>query len=112
MVKLEKYLKPVTNGAGIRAHSIKNLPKNKEFSIPEEELEKYKEILKNIPKELTFKLAKITTQYLTSLTNKKFTPEQQKADMRKVMLSGKNYIYYKGHWNDYLTFLKKEIENL
>lgn len=112
MEKLEKYLKPSTFGAGIRAHSVKNLPKNKEFSIPTEEMEKYREITKNIPKEDSLKLGKLTTQYLASLTNKKYSSEQQKADMRKVMLSGKEYVYYIGKWNEFLDYLKREIVKL
>ena len=112
MEKLEKYLKPVTSGASIRAHSVKNLPKNKEFSIPEEELAKYKEITKDVPKEDMLKLGKITTNYLASLTNKKYTAEQQKADMRKAMLSGKDYVFYIGRWNDFLKYLEKEVVSL
>ena len=48
-----------------------------------------------------------TNNYLKSLTTKKNTWENIKADMRKKGLKAKEYIHYIGRWEEYLSFLTK-----
>ncbi len=50
MDALEKYLKPKTSGSNISPFSSKNLPKNKKYKIPDEELRTYKDIVQKISK--------------------------------------------------------------
>lgn len=109
MKDLEKYLKPKTNGANISPFSSKNLPKNKTYKIPDEDLEVYKNIIENIGVKQIITLTHMTTRYLKSLATKRNTCEDIKADMALKGLSGKNYIHSIGKWEDYLRYLKKEF---
>ena len=86
MESLEKYLKPKTSGASISPFSSRNLPKNKDYKIPDEELEAYKNIVAKIPKERILSLTHMTNHYLKSLVTKKNTWENIKADMALKML--------------------------
>ena len=106
---IASLLKAKTNGANISPFSSKNLPKNKEFKIPEEELVKYKNIVQNIPKECILNLSHMTNSYLKSLSNRKRKWEDIKADMALKGLKGKEYIYSIGKWEDYIKYLKKRI---
>lgn len=107
---IASLLKAKTNGANISPFSSKNLPKNKEFKIPEEELVKYKNIIQNIPKECILNLSHMTNSYLKSLSNRKRKWEDIKADMALKGLKGKEYIYSIGKWEDYIKYLKKNIK--
>ena len=110
MDKLESYLKPKTSGADRSPFSTKNLPKS-EYEIPGDELNTYKEITSVVPKTEMLKLSCITKGFLKTLCNKKWTSEQQRADMRIKGLSGKDYIHSIGKWNDFMKYIKKELEN-
>lgn len=107
MNKLEKYLKPKTNGASISPFSSKNLPKNKEYKIPDEELQCYKNIVKKIGQNRILDISHRTNEYLKSLVSKKITWENIKADMALKGLFGKNYIHSIGKWNEYINYLEK-----
>ena len=109
MKKLEKYLKPKTSGASISPFSTRNLPKNKEYKIPDEEFAMYKNIVTKIPKERILSLTHMTNYYLKSLVTKKNSWEDIKADMALKGLKGKEYIHSIGKWNDYITYL--EVRN-
>ena len=110
MDKLESYLKPKTSGADRSPFSTKNLPKS-EYEIPESDLNTYKEITSVVPKTEMLKLSCITKGFLKTLCNKKWTSEQQRADMRMKGLSGKDYIHSIGKWNDFIKYIKKELES-
>ena len=88
-------LKPKTNGANISPFSSKNLPRNKEYKIPDEEFSIYKEIVAN--------------HYLKSLATKKNTWDNIRADMKLKGLKGKEYIHSIGKWSEYIEYLRKEI---
>lgn len=108
MKDLEKYLKPKTNGANISPFSTKNLPKNKAYRIPNEDLVSYKNIIENIEQKQIITLTHITNQYLKSLVTKRNTWEEIKADMALKGLSGRNYIHFLGKWDDYMKYLNEE----
>ena len=110
MDRLEKYLKPKTNGADISPFSSKNLPKNKEYKIPDEDFVKYKNIIEKIGQKRVIELTHMTSNYLKSLVTKKNTWENIKADMSLKGLSGNRYIHSIGKWNDYISYLKNELE--
>lgn len=103
-------LKPKTSGAGISPFSSKNLPRNKSYKIPDEELSVYKEITSKIPKERILEITHATNRFIKSLTTKKNPIANIKADMKLKGLKGKEYIHSIGKWNDYIKFLQKEIK--
>lgn len=105
-------LKPKTSGANISPFSSKNLPKNKEYKIPDEDLVKYKSIVAKIPKERILDITHTTNKYLKSLVTKRNTWENIKADMSMKGLKGKEYIHSIGKWNEYIEYLRKEIEKI
>ena len=109
MDELKQYLNPRTNGANISPFSNKNLPKSK-YSIPEVDLNRYKELSANLGQGQLILLAKYTTSFLQSLATKKNPWENIKADMALKGLRGKEYIHSIGRWNDYISYLKKEIK--
>lgn len=109
MDELEKYLNPKTSGANISPFSSRNLPKNKDYRIPDEEFVSYKEIVSKIPRERMIDITHTTNNYLKSLTTKRNTWEDIKADTAKKCLKPKEYIHSIGKWNDYINYLRKEL---
>ena len=110
MDALEKYLKPKTSGANISPFSSKNLPKNKDYKIPDENLVAYKNIVAKIPQERILIITHTTNKFIKSLVTKKNTWEDIKADMALKGLKGKEYIHSIGKWNDYISYLKENID--
>lgn len=106
MDKLEKYLRPKTSGANISPFSTRNLPKNKTYKIPCEELEAYKEIIKNIPQNRILELTHRTNNFIKNLVTKKVSWENIKSDMALKGLKGKEYIHSIGEWDKYIDYLK------
>lgn len=108
--KIIPLLKPKTSGANISPFSSRNLPKNKDYKIPDEEFVSYKEIVSKIPRERMIDITHTTNNYLKSLTTKRNTWEDIKADMAKKCLKPKEYIHLIGKWNDYINYLRKELK--
>lgn len=108
--KIIPLLKPKTSGASISPFSSKNLPLNKDFKIPDGELSLYKEIVVKIPQERILTITHSTNSFIKSLTTKKNPIENIKADMKLKGLKGKEYIYSIGKWNDYIKFLKENLQ--
>lgn len=102
-------LKPKTSGASISPFSSKNLPRNKDYKIADEDLLKYKDIVSKIPKERILSITHITSDFIKSLTTKKNTLENIKADMALKGLKGKEYIHSIGKWDEYITYLKERM---
>ncbi len=102
-------LKPRISGANISPYSTKNLPK-KQYFIPKEELCKYDKIIAIIPKKDILTITHMTNKFIKSLTTKKYTMEDIKADMKFKCLKGKEYIYAIGKWEDYIKFLQDNIK--
>lgn len=110
MDQLEKYLKPKTSGANISPFSSKNLPKNKTYKIPYEDLVAYKNIIQRIGKNRVIELTHATNDYIKSLVTKNNTWENIKSDMALNGLTGKNYVHLIGKWDDYIKFLEKQLQ--
>lgn len=109
-------LKAKTNGCDISPFSIKNLPKA-DVEIPTEEIEKYKTISAQVEKSDLLLIHRITDAFLVNILSKKLRKTEGKSfnlqnDMRKLMMARmpKEYIFTKNMWNEYLTYLKKEID--
>lgn len=109
MDKLEKYLKPKTNGADRSPFSTKNLPKSK-YIIPNEDLVEYKKIIEKIPKNQLITIVHRTNDFLQSLVTKKNTWEMIKSDMALKGIKGKDYIHSIGKWREYIDYLRKEFK--
>ena len=107
--KIIPLLKPKTNGANISPFSSKNLPRNKDYKIPDEEFSAYKEIVAKIPSERILTLTHSTNHYLKSLATKKNTWDNNRAYMKLKGLKGKEYIHSIGKWSEYIEYLRKEI---
>ena len=108
--KIIPLLKPKTSGANISPFSSKNLPRNKEYKIPDEEFSIYKEIVAKIPSERILTLTHSTNHYLKSLATKKNTWDNIRADMKLKGLKGKEYIHSIGKWSEYIEYLRKELD--
>ena len=108
-------MKARTSGASISPFSTKNLGKAN-VKIPTEEIERYKAITVKVEKDDLLLIHRITEDFLTNILSKKLRKIERsfnlQFDMRKLMMSRmvKEYIYTKNFWNEYLTYLKKEID--
>ena len=107
--KIIPLLKPKTNGANISPFSSKNLPKNKDYVIPDEDLNKYKEIVRKIPQNRILDITHNTNNFIKSLSTKRNPIENIKADMKLKGLKGKEYIHSIGKWNEYIKYLDKNL---
>lgn len=112
MEQLAPYFKPKTSGANISPFSSKNLPKNKAYKIPDEELSAYKSIVGNIPKERILSVTHTTNNFLKSLVTKKNTWDNIKADMALKGLKGKEYIHSIGKWKEYVKYLAQSLKQM
>jgi len=110
MKRLEEYLKPKISGADISPFSSKNLPKNRDYKIPDSELVFYKNIIEKLDKKRIIELTHMTKNYIKSLVTKNNSWEDIKSDMALKGLSGKNYIHSIGKWKDYIDYLEKNYK--
>lgn len=102
-------LNPKTNGANISPFSSRNLPKNKTYLIPDEDLIAYKNITSKIPKEHVLDITHTTNSFLKSLVTRKNKWDDMKADMKLKGLKGKEYIHSIGKWDKYIKYLKENL---
>lgn len=107
--KIIPLLKPKTSGASISPFSSKNLPLNKDFKIPDEDLQPYKDMLTNIPENKRLNIGIITNNFIKTLATKKNPIENIKADMKLKGLKGKEYIFSIGQWSNYIKYLKENL---
>lgn len=110
MELLEKYLKPKTSGANISPFSTKNLPKNKSYKIPDDDLIQYNNIINKIPEDKKLDIAYYTRTFIKSLISKKNTWDMIKSDMAIKGLKGKLYIHAIGKWNEYINYLNDNFD--
>lgn len=110
-----EIMKARTLGADISPFSTKNLPKS-DVKLPEEEVEKYKVAISDVDKKDLLIIHRITEAFLNNVLNRRFKKEDKSfnydTDMKRLMMSRlpKEYIWTKGLFDDYLTYLKKEIK--
>lgn len=103
-------LKPRTSGASISPFSTKNLPLNKDYKIPDEDLDRYKNIVVKIPRGRILELSHRTNSFIKSLATKRNPMEKIKADMALKGLKGKEYIHSIGMWDKYIKFLEENFD--
>ena len=107
--KLVPILKPKTSAADRSPFSSHNLPKNKTYKIPDEELKTYKNIVENLDQKQLISIVHTTKSFLQSLVNKKNSWEDIKADMALKGLKNKESIHSIGNWNDYIKYLENNL---
>ena len=105
-----------TGGANIRPFSTKNLPKA-DVEIPTAEIERYKSVVAEVQNDDLLIIHRITTDFLSNFLEKSIRKLGDRkfdvcVDMKKMMMSrmSKEYIYTKNMWDEYLSFLQKNIE--
>ena len=108
MEQLEPYLKPKTSGADISPFSSRNLLKVK-YTIPDEDLVAYKEIVSKIPKNELISLVHTTKKFLEAYAKKNLKSVDIKADMALKGLKGKEYIHSIGAWDKYIKYLSTNL---
>lgn len=113
---IAELMKAKTAGADISPFSTKNLPKA-DVEIPTAEIERYKAVVAEVQKGDLLIIHRITTDFLSSFLEKKYKKLDNKnfdhkQDMKKLQMSRqpKEYILYKGLWEEYLSYLEKEIK--
>ena len=105
-----------TGGANISPFSTKNLPKA-DVEIPTAEIERYKSVVAEVQNDDLLIIHRITTDFLSNFLEKSIRKLGDRkfdvcVDMKKMMMSrmSKEYIYTKNMWDEYLSFLQKNIE--
>ena len=114
-----ELMKVRTSGANISPFSSKNLPKNKDVVIPDDEMAKYKAVSGKVDKKDMLMFKKWNSAFLEDILQKKIRKDTKdkkynyKEDMKKMKLSRqtKEFIFAKNMWNDYCDYLAKEIES-
>lgn len=107
--KIIPLMKPKTSGASISPFSSKNLPKNKDYRIPDEDFILYRKIIEKIPQNELLGITHTTEKFIKSLASKRNPIENIKADMKLKGLKGKEYIHSIGKWNEYIKYLEKNL---
>jgi len=103
-----KLAKAKTNGHNISPFSTRNLPKEK-YSIPIEDLAKYKALIKQIPEGKQVYLSHITKRFNAVILAKKGKAYNLLLEKRKSMLKSKEFIHSIGLWDEYIKFIENEL---
>lgn len=114
-----KLLKAKTNGASISPFSSKNLPKNKDVVIPEDELNKYKAISSKVNKNDIMMFKQWNADFLENVLQKKIRKDTKdksfdwKADAKSMKLGRqvKEYIFAKGMFDEYLEYMDNAVNS-
>ena len=107
MDKLKDILNPSTIACNRSPFSSKNLLKS-DYKIPDKDLEAYKNITANIPKENLISLVHISQGFMNEIVKNKKQLEEYNIEKKQLGMKPKEYFHYKGYWEEYLQFLKKE----
>lgn len=107
---IAEYLKPQTSGANISPFSTRNLPKST-YVIPAEDLAAYKEITNKVPTEDKLSISKVTKDFMAQILSRDrlYKTVEMRADMRKKILKGKEYIHQMRYWDKYLKYLENNL---
>lgn len=118
--KIITYLKPQTSGSDISPFSKRNLPKRKTTEqliqkgvLTKEQISEYESISAMVHKDDILMISHLNKQFLRNVVCKKRTNNLNmcRAEMKKELLSLRDYFFFKGYGEQYLKFLRKEIEN-
>ena len=116
--KVARLLKAKISGANISPMSKRNLPKNNNVIIPDDDMAMYRNATSSINSSNMAKLKSINKSFMDDVLAKRLKenprarkPFDYKADMRKLMLAGKTkeYIWVKGLWKEYVDYLNDNL---
>lgn len=116
--KVAKLLKAKISGANISPMSKRNLPKNNNVIIPDDDMAIYKNATSSINSSNMAKLKSINKSFMDDVLAKRLKenprarkPFDYKTDMRRLMLAGKTkeYIWVKGLWKEYVDYLNDNL---
>lgn len=116
--KVARLTKAKISGANISPMSKRNLPKNNNVIIPDDDMAIYKNATSSINSSNMAKLKSINKSFMDDVLAKRLKenprarkPFDYKADMRKLMLAGKTkeYIWVKGLWKEYVDYLNDNL---
>ena len=116
--KVTRLLKAKISGANISPMSKRNLPKNNNVIIPDDDMAMYRNATSSINSSNMAKLKSINKSFMDNVLAKRLKenprarkPFDYKADMRKLMLAGKTkeYIWVKGLWKEYVDYLNDNL---
>lgn len=102
--KIIPLLKPRTNGASISPFSSKNLPRNKEYKIPDENLVDYKKIINKLDKSDLFFINKVANEYVRMLGDNTIS------EIKRMNIKTLEYFYLIGKYDEYLKYLEKRVD--
>ena len=110
------FLEPQTCGASISPFSTKNLKKDKQPFVEvvnHTQNAVYEEIKASIAKEDKLLIGQWNRSFITDFLTKKLrmSIDEIKVDIKQKNMKQKDYFCYMGYWNEYIEYLKKEIEN-
>ena len=72
----------------------------------------YKQIINDANLDNKLVIGKLTNDFITKIVPKKhrlYAKSDMKKEMRKVMLSGKEFIHSIGLWDEYMDFLREKL---
>lgn len=116
--KVASLLKAKISGANISPMSKRNLPKNNNVIITDDDMAMYRNVTSSINSSNMAKLKSINKSFMDDVLAKRLKenprarkPFDYKADMRKLMLAGKTkeYIWVKGLWKEYVDYLNDNL---
>lgn len=111
-----EFLKPQTNGASISPFSTKNLKREKQPFVEvvnHTQNAVYEEIKAFLPKEDKLLIGQWNRCFIADFLTQKLemNVDEIKADIKQKNMKQKDYFCHVGYWNEYVDFLKKEINN-
>lgn len=109
--KIADVLIATTSGNSISPFSKKNLPKAK-YEMPEKDMDRYKEIVKDIPFEKIIKISNIYNAFDKEIQNKMGKTYDISFKRKLSALKNKEFIHSIGMWDEFIEFLEKEIKNI
>lgn len=110
------FLEPQTCGASISPFSTKNLKRDKQPFVevvnPMQNAV-YEEIRGFMPQEDKLLIAQWNRSFIADFLTKKLrmSIDEIKVDIKQKNMKQKDYLCCMGYWNEYIEYLKKEIEN-
>lgn len=116
--EIAKIMGAHTRGANISPFSIRNLPMSKNVVIDGKMLEQYKKIVDCIPQSDLLIVSRITNDFIEKVIVKQFDGKDKQLECKKEMKrlclyrQPKEYIYYKGEFENYLEYLRSEIKKI
>ena len=116
--KVANLLKTKISGANISPMSKRNLPKNNNVIIPDDDMAIYRSATSSINSSNMATLKSINKSFMDDILAKRLKenprarkPFDYKTDMRRLMLAGKTkeYIWVKGLWKEYVDYLNDNL---